>query len=171
MTETPVPAPARPASILDPNLRARVADFLTDCSIAIDEDRLEDWPGFFTDDALYHITTRENEARGLPVGIMHCRGRGMLEDRVKALRIANIFEPHSYCHILGPVRLVDAGGGLVSARTSFSVIRTMQNGESMLFAAGRFLDEIAVDASTLAIRSRRVVLESRRVDILLVIPL
>ena len=157
--------------VRDPELRALVTDFLLDCALAIDEDRLESWPGFFTEDAVYHITTRENESRGLPIGIMHCRGRGMLEDRVKALRQANIYEPHSYCHVLSPPLLSSADGASVAARTSFSVIRTMQNGDSTLFAAGRFVDRIAVDGHDLAIRSRRVVLESRRVDVLLAIPL
>jgi anthranilate 1,2-dioxygenase small subunit len=126
----------RPASVLDPVLRARVADFLVDYAHAIDDDRLEEWPSFFTDDALYHITTRESEAASLPIGIMHCQGRGML-----------------------------------SARTNFTITRTMQDGGGEAFAIGKYLDEIVVDGETLALRSRRVVLESRRIDVLLVIPI
>jgi anthranilate 1,2-dioxygenase small subunit len=161
----------RAASILDADLRARVSDFLVDYAHAIDDDRLEEWPGFFTEDALYHITTRESDEAGLPIGIMHCRGRGMLEDRIKALRTANVFEPHSYCHLLGATRLVDQGGGVIAGRTNFTVARTMQDGGGEAFAIGKYLDEIVVDGDGLAIRSRRVVLESRRVDVLLVIPL
>jgi anthranilate 1,2-dioxygenase small subunit len=161
----------RSASVLDAELRARLADFLVDYVHCIDDDRLEDWPGFFTDDALYHITTRESDAAGLPIGIMHCRGRGMLEDRIRALRTANIFEPHSYCHILGATRLVDLGGAVIEARTNFAVTRTMQDGTSEAFTTGKYLDEIVVNGENPAIRSRRVVLESRRVDVLLVIPL
>ena len=161
----------RPASVLDVELRIRVLDFLVDYAHAIDDDRLEEWSGFFTDDAVYHITTRESDAAGLPIGIMHCRGRGMLEDRIRALRTANIFEPHGYCHILGATRLVDQGGGVIAARTNFAVTRTMQDGSGEAFAIGKYLDEIVVNGERLAIRSRRVVLESRRVDVLLVIPL
>jgi anthranilate 1,2-dioxygenase small subunit len=157
--------------VLDPVLRARVGDFLTDYVHAIDDDRLEDWPGFFTPEALYHITTRESDEAGLPIGIMHCEGRGMMEDRIKALRTANIFEPHRYCHLLGATRLADKGSGILSARTNFSVTRTMQDGGSTVFATGTYRDEIDVSSDTLALRSRRVVLESRRVDVLLVIPL
>jgi len=164
-------AAKRDVPVLNPDLRARVADFLADYAHSIDDDRLEEWPGYFTADALYHITTRESDAAGLPIGIMHCRGRGMLEDRIKALRTANIFEPHSYCHILGATRLVDQGASVLSARTNFTVTRTMQDGGTELFAIGKFLDEIVVDGKALAIRSRRVVLESRRIDVLLVIPL
>ena len=161
----------RSAAGLDADLRVRLSDFLVDYAHTIDDDRLEEWPGFFTDDALYHITTRESEAAGLPIGIMHCRGRGMLEDRIRALRTANIFEPHTYCHLLGATRLVDEGGGIIAARTNFTVTRTMQDGGSEVLAVGKYLDEIMVQGETLALRSRQVVLESRRVDVLLVIPL
>ena len=159
------------ASILDPALRARVADFLVDYAHTIDDDRLEEWPTFFTDDALYHITTRESAEAGLPIGIMHCQGRGMLEDRIKALRTANVFEPHTYCHLLGATRLTDRGEGVIEARTNFTVTRTMQDGGGEAFAIGKYLDEIVVDGNTIAIRSRQVILESRRVDVLLVIPI
>jgi anthranilate 1,2-dioxygenase small subunit len=164
-------ASARAASILDGDLRARIADFLVDYAHVIDDDRLEEWSSFFTDDAKYHITTRESDAAGLPIGIMHCRGRGMLEDRILALRTANVFEPHTYCHLLGATRLVDQGNGIIAARTNFTVTRTMQDGGGEAFAIGKYIDEIVVDGERLAIRSRRVVLESRRVDVLLVIPL
>jgi anthranilate 1,2-dioxygenase small subunit len=161
----------RPASLLDHALRARVTDFLVDYAHVIDDDRLEEWPDFFTDDALYHITTRESAEAGLPIGIMHCTGRGMLEDRIKALRTANVFEPHTYCHLLGATRLTDQGDGVVRARTNFTVTRTMQDGGGEAFAIGKYLDEIVVDGDTIALRSRQVILESRRVDVLLVIPL
>ena len=138
---------------------------------AIDDDRLEEWPGYFTDDAVYHITTRESEEAGLPIGIMHCEGRGMLKDRILALRTANVFEPHTYCHILGATRLIEASGGVLAARTNFTVTRTMQDGETEMFAVGKYIDEIVVDGADLALRSRRVVLESRRIDVLLVLPL
>lgn len=127
---------ARPVSVLDAGLRARVDDFLADYAHMIDDGRLEEWSGYFTEDAVYHITTRESDEAGLPIGIMHCAGRGMLEDRILALGTANVFEPHTYCHLLGATRLTDAGSGMLSARTNFSVTRTMQDGETELFAVG-----------------------------------
>ena len=171
LKELKSPAVIHAASILNNVLRARIADFLADYVHAIDDDRLEEWSSFFTDDAVYHITTRESDEAGLPIGIMHCRGRGMLEDRILALRTANVFEPHTYSHLLGATRLVDQGDGIITARTNFTVTRTMQDGGGDAFAIGKYLDEIVVEGEALAFRSRRVVLESRRVDVLLVIPL
>src|SRR4051812_32577941 len=62
----------------------------------IDEDRLDEWPGFFAETCRYQITTAENHERGLPIGIFFATSRGQLKDRVSALREANIFEPQRY---------------------------------------------------------------------------
>ncbi len=156
---------------IDHKLRIRVAEFLADYSHTIDDDNLENWPNFFLDDAVYQITTRENEESGLPIGIMYCEGRGMLEDRIRALRTANIFEPHTYCHLLGVSSFENITGNLLAVRTNFSVVRTKQDGTSDIFAVGKYVDEIIFTTDDLKFYSRRVILESRRIDILLVIPL
>ena len=159
------------SKIIDLELRARICDFFADYAHVIDDDYLEEWPKFFAQDCIYQITTKENYQSNLPVGIMYCEGRGMLNDRVKALRTANIFEPHSYCHVLGVSSLEKNGANEILSRTNFTVFRTMQSGETESFATGKYLDEIRFDEQNIEIVSRRVILESRRVDILLVIPL
>jgi len=156
---------------MDAEIRHAIGDFLAAYAHAIDDDELERWPEFFTEDGLYQITTRENMEAGRPLGIMLCEGRGMLTDRIRALRTANIYEPHTYCHILGPTVFGDEAGGSVAARTNFQVVRTMQNGRMETFAAGKYLDRIVLSGDAPLLAERRVVLESRRVDILLVFPL
>lgn len=155
---------------IDAASRSRIEDFLTDYAHAIDDDELERWPGFFTEDALYQITNRENYDAGLPMGVMICEGRGMMADRVLALRTANIYEPHTYCHLLGRPRL-HADGDTIRARSNFQVIRTMQEGRMELYATGKYVDRIVLEDGEPLLAERRVVLESRRVDILLVFPL
>jgi anthranilate 1,2-dioxygenase small subunit len=56
-------------------------------------------------------------------------------------------------------------------RSNFCVFRIAQDGDTVTFATGRYLDRIVHDGDALRFRSRRVVLDSRRVDILLVFPL
>jgi len=157
--------------MIDWETRRRIEDFLLDCAWAIDENDLEAWPDFFAADGRYRITTRDNEERGLPVGIMLCEGRGMMEDRVLALRTANIFEPHRYRHILGRPRLREAEGRLVRSDSSFIVMRTMQDGRMDLFAAGNYRDLLRVEDGRVMFQERAAVLESRRVDVLIVIPI
>ncbi|MBT6095362.1 MAG: aromatic-ring-hydroxylating dioxygenase subunit beta [Rhodospirillaceae bacterium] len=156
---------------MDMETRAQIQDFLADYAYAIDDDEVERWPGFFTEDGVYQITTRENLDAGLPLGIMLCEGRGMMADRVEALRSANIYEPHSYCHVLGPVVLGADSDDAISARSNFQVIRTMQDGRTEIFAVGKYLDRIIMQDGQPKLARRQVVLESRRIDILMVYPL
>ena len=139
---------------------------------ALDSYRLEDWPGFFFERCLYRITTADNYARGYQAGLIYAEGRAMLEDRVTALREANIYERQRYRHILG-MPLIDAGpDGTWAVETSFAVIRTMRDGQMMVFAAGVYLDRVACDTdAALRYVERIVVCDSQRIDTLLAIPL
>ena len=71
-------------------LAERVAQLNAEYARAIDDDRLESWPDLFTDPCVYKITSADNHRRGLPVGLVYADSRGMLKDRVTALREANI---------------------------------------------------------------------------------
>jgi len=69
----------------------RVVRLNADYARAIDDDRLEDWPAFFTDKCVYKITSADNHRRGLELGVVYADSNGMLRDRVAALREANIY--------------------------------------------------------------------------------
>lgn len=152
-------------------LHADVSEFFTRYAHALDDGRIDDWVDFFCDDGVYQVTTRENVEAGYPIGIIYCEGRGMLMDRVKALKIANIFEDHVYCHIGGQFQVMDDKDGLCSVRSNFVVYRTMFDGTAELFASGKYLDVIERDGNKLRFKQRRVVVDSRRIDTLLVFPI
>jgi 3-phenylpropionate/cinnamic acid dioxygenase small subunit len=137
----------------------------------IDDDRLEEWPDFFTADCRYLITNRESHAAGMRHGVIYCASHGMLVDRVMSVRRANIFEPHRYRHIVGPARLGKVTDGVAAARANFLAVRIMHDGESTLFATGRYLDRVDVGALPFRFIERTVVLDSQKIDTLLVIPL
>lgn len=151
-------------------MREAIEELFADYAEAIDVGALERWPGFFTEDGEYQIITRESHEAGLPIGIMYCGSRGMMEDRVQALRTANIYEPHSYRHLLGRPRIERVADGM-AVRSNVCVFRIAQDGETVVFATGRYLDRVVEESGGLRFKSRRVVLDSRRVDILLVLPL
>jgi 3-phenylpropionate/cinnamic acid dioxygenase small subunit len=137
----------------------------------IDSDALEQWPSFFTEKCLYRITHVENEREGLPAGIVYADSRAMLEDRILALREANIYERQRYRHILGVpmVESADAKGAV--ARTPFMVARIMATGETMLFATGHYQDRFVVENGKLLLASRTAVCDSTVTDTLLALPL
>ena len=148
------------------------ADLIASYGHAMDDGEIDLWPQFFTPNGIYHITTKENHEEGLPIGIMRCVGRGMMIDRVKAFHTANIFEPHTYNHIVGyPILSYDPVTGYMTARSNFQVIRIMETGRMDLYATGKYLDVIQKEGGSPKFRERVVVLDSRNVDILLVVPL
>ena len=139
---------------------------------AIDNDRLEEWPGFFADPCTYLVTTAENHAQGLEAGLIFATSHGMLRDRVSALREANIYERHAYRHILGAPLILAERGDVVESETPFMVARIMRTGETSLFATGRYLDTYEIWGGAVArLRKRLVLCDSSRIDTLLAIPL
>ncbi|EJL80631.1 small subunit of phenylpropionate dioxygenase [Herbaspirillum sp. CF444] len=138
---------------------------------ALDNDRLEDWPEFFTDDCLYEIVPRENADAGLPIGIIYCDSKKMLRDRVLSLRHANIFEDHTYRHMTSGLIFKSVDDDTVDAESSYVVIQTLQNGESFVYQAGRYLDRVVRTANGWRYASRRVIYDTLRVPTLLATPI
>jgi 3-phenylpropionate/cinnamic acid dioxygenase small subunit len=139
---------------------------------AIDRGQLEDWPGFFHESCLYKVTTAENHEKGYQAGLIYADSRAMLADRIAALREANIYERQRYRHILGLPLITAQTDSEVSTETSFVVVRTMRDGQMMVFAAGAYLDRLCRDQTGLwRYVERIVVCDSQRFDTLLAIPL
>lgn len=152
-------------------LRLGIADLLAAYADCIDDDRLEEWPDFFADSCHYLITDRESHDAGLRHGVIYCASKGMLVDRVTSLRRVLMFEKHRYRHVTGAPRIVSVANGVAEARTNFLCARIMHDGETSLFATGRYLDRIDVSAIPFRFIERVVVLDSQKIDTLLVIPL
>ena len=139
---------------------------------AIDSGRLEDWPGFFLDRCVYKVTTADNHEKGYQAGLIYADSRAMLTDRIAALREANIYEKQRYRHVLGLPLINREVDGAVAAETSFLVVRTMRDGQMMIFAAGVYRDRLRRDGmGAWRYAERVVVCDSQRFDTLLAIPL
>lgn len=156
---------------MDLELQLTVENLLTRYVHALDDDRLEDWPGFFVEQGCYRITTAENYERGLPLCIIYADSRAMLADRVSALRHANIYEAQRYRHIVSSTLIERVDANTARATSNFQVVRIMHTGESILFAGGRYLDRIRLDGKDPRFEEKTVVIDSRSVDTLLAIPL
>jgi anthranilate 1,2-dioxygenase small subunit len=148
------------------NLNARYVE-------AIDDNKLEAWPDFFTANGRYRVTTADNFEKGLPLALIYATSRAMLRDRVRSLRDANVYEAQRYRHLIGPALVRVQEGSEVRAQTSFMVARIMHTGESTLFATGRYLDHVILDAAGAGAHfaEKVVILDSRLIDTLLAIPL
>ncbi len=152
-------------------IRLGVHELIGDYAERIDEDRLEEWPDLFTDPCRYLIISRANHAAGMRQGVMYAASRGMLLDRVFSIRRANIFEPHRYRHVVGPIRLKGVNGGVAVVHSNFLAARIMHDGATTLFATGVYQDRIDTSKSPFRFNERIVVLDSDKIDTLLAIPL
>jgi 3-phenylpropionate/cinnamic acid dioxygenase small subunit len=159
------------AEVLTASALPRVWQLNADYARALDDDRLEDWPGFFVRDCLYKITSVDNHRLGMEAGLIYADSNDMLRDRVAALREANIYERQAYRHLVGMPALLGEAGGAIRAETPFLVVRIMRDGTMDLFATGRYLDLLVEEEGALRFRERVVVCDSSRIDTLLAIPL
>ena len=137
----------------------------------LDADELERWPDFFTDDCFYRITSAENYEVGMPLGLIHATSRNMLTDRVSALRQANIYEPQRYRHLVSSIRIVEDREEVLVVVANLLVLRTMQEGDMTIFAAGRYIDQVRRQEGVWKFARKTVVLDSRQIDTLLAIPI
>lgn len=137
----------------------------------LDDDDLEAWPDFFQERCLYKVTTADNYRDGLEGAMVYADCRAMLEDRISALRQANIYERHRYRHILGQPGILAESRDEVRSETPFLVARTMREGATSLFAAGRYVDCYRFEDGEPRLAERVVVCDSSAIDTLLAIPL
>lgn len=137
----------------------------------IDDDDLEQWPDLFVEDCLYQVIGRENVDRGLPAAIMYCEGRGMLIDRIVALRRANIYPEHLSRHVIGGAMIIGEDGGEVRVKTSYVVFQTRADGETKLYNAGKYIDRFVRVDGALRLARRDCVYDTHSIATLLVTPI
>lgn len=137
----------------------------------IDDGDCTAWPDFFVDDCFYKITTADNFTQNLEAGLMWLDSKSMLRDRVMSLLEANVYERHSYRHLLGQPFITYVEGDELDSETPFMVARITREGPTDLFATGRYIDRYRVKDDDAKIVKRIVVLDSGYIDTLLGFPL
>ena len=150
---------------------ARLVELNAAYARAIDNEKYEEWPGFFLESCLYKVTTAENVAQGLEAGLIYADSRAMLQDRIAALRKANIYERQRYRHIVGLPTVLARTDDTVEVETPFLIVRIMRDGAMEVFATGCYRDKVKANGSgPLRFAERIVVCDSRRFDTLVAIP-
>jgi anthranilate 1,2-dioxygenase small subunit len=153
-------------------VRRQVEDLVSEWARRIDEDRLEELADLLTENGVYRIASRFNLDRGLPLSIVHCRGRAQLRDRIVSLRLANVYEAHFYRHILSGVQVIGERDGVLEVRANYLVARIMEHdGVTSIFSTGQYRDRVVIEAGQARFAERVVVFDSKAIDTLLAIPL
>ena len=137
----------------------------------IADNQLEDWPEFFVEDCLYRVLPRENDALELPLSLMMCDSKGMLEDRVRSLREANIYNIHYPLHQISNIEIVGSHEDVLDVRANYSVFQTDQEGRSTVYSVGRYRDKVVFPNGEPRFKEKTVVLDTFNVPNLLAVPL
>ena len=153
------------------HLRLELDELYAAYAACLDDGELERWPEFFIDACRYEIIPRENFERGLPLAVMRCDSKGMLVDRVAALRRSSVYGPRALRHLISGIRVVGVDGDDIRAQASYAVLQTLPDEETTVFNAGRYLDRLVREQGTLKFAERRCVFDSVLVPSSLVYPI
>jgi salicylate 5-hydroxylase small subunit len=157
---------------LDFAQQRRVEDLYTDYARVLDDGPLEQWPELFTEDSLYLVIPRDNYDQGLPMAVMRCESRGMLEDRVHAVQETIMHEPRYLRHQITNISATQNEDGLIDAIANYSVFEVLDGELPRVFSVGRYLDRICTTADgTLRFQEKRVIYDSVLVPNTIVYPL
>jgi anthranilate 1,2-dioxygenase small subunit len=152
-------------------LRFAVEEFNAEYCAVLDSGEVEQWPAFFTNDAIYRITARENADAGMLVGLVYAEGRGMLEDRAVSIARTQMFAPRYNLHLTGNVRvLAQKEDGEFSAQSTFMLLQTLVDGVTTLHLAGRYFDRFLRQGNKLLLRERQAVYDTTMIATDLVYP-
>ena len=152
-------------------LRLEIEDLYAEYCAALDDGRYEDWPELFTEECLYRIVPRDNFDRGLPIALMHCESRGMLRDRVVAVRETAYYAPRLLRHIVSFIRAKPAECGDIRSEANYLVLQTLADQPTELFNSGRYLDRLVREDGRLRFKERLCVFDSIVVPNSLIVPI
>lgn len=153
-------------------LHREIEDFNTAYAAALDEQRLDDWAEMFTDDAFYVVISRENADRGMPVGLIYCENKGMIQDRAFALKNTEMFAPRYLRHIVGNLQILgEEPNRDIRARANYLVVQVLfDRPEAKLHQVGVYHDKFRRVGDRLKLAERRCVYDNLLVDNALCLP-
>jgi salicylate 5-hydroxylase small subunit len=135
----------------------------SDYALVCDSAQWDQWPEFFIDSGTYRLQPRENFERGLPLCLLALESKAMIRDRVYGVRETMYHDPYYQRHIVGVPRIAAIEGGCIRCEANYTVIRTKYDGESTVFSAGFYRDEIVRTPAGLKFKSRLCVYDSEMI--------
>lgn len=157
------------------DLRAELEALYADYAEALNDERFEDWLAFFTEKSFYQITSRENFERNLPVALWRCESKGMIMDRVVAIRQTAYYGPRSIRRMVSGIRALGWGqgetSGVLKASASYLAVETLPDELTRVFNAGKYIDEIVVENGRLVFAKKICVYDTLLIPNSLIYPL
>lgn len=152
-------------------LRFEFEELLTDYAQCLDEGRLEEWPDFFTEQGVYKIIGRENVEQERPLATMFCDSRAMMMDRVTAIRKALFYSPRYLRHLTSNLKIVGQEGDAWLTQANYVVLQTLQDEETKVFIAGKYVDKIVFENGGHKFSEKIVIYDTLQIPSMIVIPI
>ena len=153
------------------HLRLQLEELYAEYAACLDDEEFERWPDFFTDTCSYKIIPRENHDRGLPLATWLCESKGMLQDRVAAIRQTSMYAPRHMRHIISGILIKSPVGDTLVAQANYLVLETLVGEFTRVFQSGRYFDKLVRDEGKLRYCERLCVFDSVLVPNTLVFPI
>ena len=154
----------------DAALRFEIEDLYAEYADVLDTEDLERWPELFVEDAFYDVIPRENYERDMPLAIMRCESRAMMQDWVRAIRVTLMFEPRYVRHLISSFRIAANGDGEIDVTANYAVLETLPDEMTKVLNAGRYVDMLVREDGKLRFKQKRCVYDSSVVPNSLVYP-
>jgi len=153
------------------DLRFEVDELYAEYIECLDDGDLERWPELFTEECLYKVVPRENFERGLPLALILCESRGMLRDRVEALRRTSVYAPRTLRHLISNIRIKAQEPDGMRVQANYAVLQTLNDEPTQVFNAGKYVDRVVRVAGRLKFKEKLCIFDSIVVPGSLVYPI
>ncbi len=147
-----------------------IEEFHYEYAAGLERGEIEQWPDFFTDDALYRVIARDNEESGLPLGLIYCEGKGMLRDRAYALCHTETYAPRYLQLRVSNTRVLAVEESVIRAEASYLLLETLVDEPSRVQQVGKYFDVFQRKGETLLLKDRKCVYDTVIIDNCLVFP-
>jgi 3-phenylpropionate/cinnamic acid dioxygenase small subunit len=126
--------------------RLGIIDLYNAYAEALDERRYQDWAACFTENAVYRLTTKENFDRNLPIAIIYCDGKGMIEDRAFTTVETTIAQPRTLRHFITGISVREKTESAYEVRANFLIVQTMLDRMTEIVMSGFCVDRVVESA-------------------------
>ena len=142
------------------DLRLELEELYAAYTACLDEERFEEWPGFFVEHCVYKIVPRENFERGLPLATWLCESKGYLADRVTAIRKTAVYAPRYVRRMMSGLRVLGWKEGVLETRANYVALETLQDELTRVFNAGQYRDKLVVEDDRLKFKEKLCIFDS-----------
>lgn len=156
----------------DPTAHRELEDLYVRYARLLDDGPLAQWPDLFSETCMYLIIPRDNFDQGLPLAIMRCESRGMLQDRVRSVQETIMHEPRYLRHQITNIGSTVRASGEIDVVANYVVFEILHDELPKILSVGRYLDVVVRNpAGQLEFAEKRVVYDSVLVPNTIVYPL